>query len=60
MEITFSVAQIKLNPNSFKENRDNTLYLIDQLQVTADNHFLLLPELWSTGYTSNLQKAVEI
>ncbi len=58
MEITFSVAQIKINPDSFEENRDNTLYLIDQLQVT-DNHFLLLPELWSTGYASNLQKAVE-
>lgn len=58
MEITFSVAQIKINPDSFEENRDNSLYLIDQLQVT-DNHFLLLPELWSTGYTSNLQKAVK-
>ena len=58
MDITFSVAQIKLNPDSFEENRDNTLYLIDQLQVT-DNHFLLLPELWSTGYPSNLHKAVE-
>lgn len=56
MEITFSIAQIKLDPESFEVNRDNTLYLIDQLQVT-DNHFLLLPELWSTGFTSNLEQA---
>jgi len=56
MKITISIAQTKLNLDSFDKNVDNTLYLIDQLPI-LENHYLLLPELWSTGFTPNLNFA---
>lgn len=56
MEINLSIAQVKINKNQFHENVDKTLYLIDQLEIHK-NHMLLLPELWSTGYTTKLREA---
>jgi predicted amidohydrolase len=53
MKISISIAQTNLNVESFEKNVDNTLYLIDQLP-NIENHYLLLPELWSTGFTSDL------
>jgi len=56
MEIKISVAQLKILKNNFQENLDKSLYLIDQLQFHKC-HVLLLPELWSTGFTSKLEIA---
>jgi len=58
MEILFSIAQVTINNKNFRENVDKLLYLIDELGL-HENHILLLPELWSTGYTTNLDEAAK-
>ncbi|MHB8135263.1 MAG: nitrilase-related carbon-nitrogen hydrolase [Anaerolineaceae bacterium] len=56
MEIKISIAQLNVIKNSYQVNLDKLLYLIDQLQIHK-SHILLLPELWSTGFTSKLKNA---
>lgn len=56
MEINVSIAQLKIHNEEFDKNVDKLLYLIDKLDF-HENHILLLPELWSTGYTTKLLDA---
>lgn len=56
MELTISIAQLTIDLNHFERNLDKLLYLIGNLP-TYPNHLLILPELWSTGFTSDLSNA---
>lgn len=56
MEITISLAQLSINLKNFQKNVDKLLYLIETLP-TYNNHILVLPELWSSGFTSDLVTA---
>ena len=58
MEINVSIAQLVIHNDNFDKNVDKLLYLIDKLGF-QENHILLLPELWSTGYTSQLSAATK-
>ncbi len=58
MKIDVSVAQLTIDQNSFQKNVDKLLYLIDGLPPRK-NHLLLLPELWSTGFTAELERAAD-
>lgn len=54
--IKVSLAQLTIDPIHFQKNVDKVLYLIDSLPASPD-HLLLLPELWSTGFTPYLEEA---
>lgn len=56
MKIKISIAQLNLELGNFQKNVDKVLYLIDSLDTYPD-HLLLLPELWSTGFTPKLAEA---
>lgn len=58
MKINISIAQLEILNDNFDKNVDKSLYLIDQLGF-QENHILLMPELWSTGYTSKLIDAAK-
>lgn len=58
MEINVSIAQLEIHNDNFDKNVDKLLYIIDKLGF-QENHILLLPELWSTGYTSKLSAAIK-
>ena len=58
MKINISIAQLEILNDNFDKNVDKSLYLIDQLGF-QENHILLMPELWSTGYTSKLIEAAK-
>ncbi len=58
MKIDVSLAQLTIDHNNFQKNVDKLLYLIDRLPLRK-NHVILLPELWSTGFTSQLEMAAD-
>lgn len=58
MKITISIAQLTVNQSNFQKNVDKLLYLIETLHPDK-NHLLLLPELWSTGFTPLLDEAAD-
>jgi predicted amidohydrolase len=57
MKVNISLAQISINCNNFIKNYEKVIKIINSLPL-KENHFLLLPELWLTGYSySDFKKA---
>ncbi len=61
-KLTITLAQINVDPNQPQKNMDKVERIIQNLasnQLTLPPHLLLLPELWSTGFTPDLQVAAD-
>ncbi len=58
MIIYFSSVQINCIQNKFEENLKNAVKFLNNLPE-YERHLVLLPELWTSGFTDNLSEAYE-
>lgn len=58
MIIYFSSVQINCIQNKFEENLKNAVKFLHNLPE-YERHLVLLPELWTSGFTDNLSEAYE-
>ena len=56
MNITFSIVQINCAVNQFESNFLKINNFLEKLPIT-ERHLVVLPELWSSGFTSKLSQA---
>ncbi len=50
MKVNISLLQNNINAGDFKGEFEKVISIIDKIEI-LDNHFLLLPELWISGYS---------
>jgi predicted amidohydrolase len=61
-KFTITLAQINVQPDQVEKNVEKLESIIHQLSANGlidPPHLILLPELWSTGFTPNLESAVK-
>ncbi len=61
-KLTITLAQITVQPNQTVKNMEKVELIIKNLasnQLITPPHLILLPELWSTGFTPDLQSAAD-
>jgi predicted amidohydrolase len=56
MNITFSIVQINCGVNQFESNFLKINNFLEKLPIT-ESHLVVLPELWSSGFTDKLSLA---
>ncbi len=56
MNITFSIVQINCLLDQYETNFEKVRHFLYRLP-DADKHLVVLPELWSSGFTENVEQA---
>jgi len=54
MKITFTIIQVNCYPDQFEKNFEKVKSYLFQIPV-ADRHLVVLPELWTSGFSENLE-----